>query len=449
MPMQQMFLGLGAASDSYWWVLFGDMDNNQEKFNDMHLDSSDNIYATGHTSNGPNSGADGIATKWDKDGALQWQRAQGAGSGNDNWYGCALDNANNLWCYGQDVTAYKMTYGKLTTSNQTWSLSKRYEQASGRPSQGCRGGDGGSYAAYCFACGSTSYTNKQGWVWGHNLSGNNSGGSKLTATDNTDGTGTQRQVWPQAICSGKSSGDIHTCGYVDDLVWTGNVSRNVGFIVKLNDYAGAVTWQRFIGTNYTNIGGIDTDSSDNVYVAGQDNDGTGTKAFVAKYNSSGTIQWQRRLGDPCDGGTYAIAVDDAGNSYSCGKKASGQNGWIAKLDTSGSTVWCRTIESAASDEEELQQIRLDSGGNLVICGHHRDDSESSDIALLMRLPSDGSFTGTYGKFTFASASPTNAAANMTTSTSTYIARSTNQVDPQAFTIDQDTPSFSTTLQAIE
>ena len=96
-PIQQMFIGLGAASDSYWWVLFGDMDNYQEKFNDMHLDGSDNIYATGHTSNGPNSGADGIATKWDKDGALAWQRAHGAGSGNDNWYGSTLDSSDNLW----------------------------------------------------------------------------------------------------------------------------------------------------------------------------------------------------------------------------------------------------------------------------------------------------------------------------------------------------------------
>ena len=101
-----------------------------------------------------------------------------------------------------------------------------------------------------------------------------------------------------------------------------------------------------------------------------------------------------------------------------------------------------------ADEEELQQIRLDSGGNLVICGHHRDDAESSDIALLMRLPSDGSFTGTYGIFTFTAATPTNADASMTTSSDSHITRGTNQVDPQSFTIDQDTPSFETTLQEI-
>ena len=445
-PIQQMFLGLGAASDSYWWVLFGDMDNNQEKFNDMHLDSSDNIYATGFTTNGPNGGNDGIATKWDKDGALQWQRAHGAGSDNDKWFGSSVDSSGNLWCYGQDTTNYRMTYGKLTTSNQSWSLSKRYNYSSSRAGQGCNGV--GGYASYGFACGSTTSLNKQGWVWGHNSSGNNSGGSKLTAGDNTDGSGTARQVAPACICAAKSGGDIHAAGYIEDLTCNSQ-SRNVGFIVKLNDYAGALTWQRFIGTNYTNIGGIDTDSSDNVYVAGQDNDGTGTKAFVAKYNSSGTIQWQRRLGTPCDGGTYAIAVDDDGNSYSCGKVATGQHGWIAKLDTSGSTSWCRTFKtSVTADEEELQQIRLDSGGNLVICGHHRDDAESSDIALLMRLPSDGSFTGTYGIFTFTAATPTNADASMTTSSDSHITRATNQVDPVSFTIDQDTPTFETTLQEI-
>lgn len=441
MVIQQMLLGVGGATDSYWWVLFGDMDNYQEKFNDIHLDSSDNIYATGWTSNGPNSGADGIATKWDKDGALQWQRAQGAGSGNDYWFGSSLDSSDNLWCYGREATNYRFTLGKLTTSNQSWGDSKRYDQNSSVGGQGTRHG------SYNACCGTTSYQDKQGWVWSHQGT-TTAGGSKLTAGDNTDGSGTARQVNPNCICT-DSNDIILTAGYIEDLNWTGGSNKNVGFIVKLGAYAQSMDWTRLIGINYTNIGGIDTDSSDNIYVAGQDNDGTGTKAFVAKYNSSGTIQWQRRLGTPCDGGTYAIAVDDDGNSYSCGKVATGQHGWITKLDSSGSTSWCRTFKtSVTADEEELQQIRLDSGGNLVICGHHRDDAESSDIALLMKLPSDGSFTGTYGIFTFTAATPTNAAASMTTADDDHIVRSTNQVDPQSFTIDQDTPSFETTLQEI-
>jgi len=91
---------------------------------------------------------------------------------------------------------------------------------------------------------------------------------------------------------------------------------------------------------------ITIDSEDNIYVTGKTaSEGEGsTDIFIAKYNSSGTIQWQRTLvtvGQEFDGG-----------------------------------------------------ITIDSSGAVVYAGRTVAGAGSSDL-LLARLPSDGSLTGTY------------------------------------------------------
>ena len=44
----------------------------------------------------------------------------------------------------------------------------------------------------------------------------------------------------------------------------------------------------------------------------------GSDIFVAKYNSSGALQWAKRAGGTVDEAGYGIAVDSSGNSYVTG-----------------------------------------------------------------------------------------------------------------------------------
>ena len=65
------------------------------------------------------------------------------------------------------------------------------------------------------------------------------------------------------------------------------------------------------------------DSSGNVYIVGRAYLGTyaSWRLLVAKYNGSGTIQWQRTLDSTsfAEFG-YDVAVDPSGNVYICGTK---------------------------------------------------------------------------------------------------------------------------------
>ena len=69
--------------------------------------------------------------------------------------------------------------------------------------------------------------------------------------------------------------------------------------------------------------GIAADSSGNCYVTGYTNNGSNDDVFIAKYNTSGTLQWQRKLyGASTDYG-YGVAVDSSGNCYVTGSTNNG------------------------------------------------------------------------------------------------------------------------------
>lgn len=153
------------------------------------------------------------------------------------------------------------------------------------------------------------------------------------------------------------------------------------------------------------------DSSGNMYVCGGLNDsGTSTQTGVlVKFNSSGTVQWARYLGS-LQGSTSnnfyfaSVACDSQGNIYVCGYYNSTSQGKsvIAKYNTSGTLQWQRSFsESGTSgNQTALTAIKVDSKGDLVLGG----SQIGTTSAYVLRLPSDGSLTGTYGNFTYESTS---------------------------------------------
>jgi hypothetical protein len=189
--------------------------------------------------------------------------------------------------------------------------------------------------------------------------------------------------------------------------------------------AGAITWQ-VNNTGTTVIGGA-VDSSGNVYSL------SFTNPSLFKYNSSGTQQWNRRLSQASTirSGDNSLIIGDDGFLYFVGYYGTGgtaaEGGFIAKYNSSGTIQWQRTIKSAA-DNIRLQGIVID-GSTMYVTGSIA--TNGGDV-FLASLPTDGSLTGTYslggtnivyaaGAFTEADPGFTSSTQNATIANSSYTA----------------------------
>jgi uncharacterized delta-60 repeat protein len=220
-----------------------------------------------------------------------------------------------------------------------------------------------------------------------------------------------------------SSGNVYTCGTSDASL--PQVMQTVKY-----DTSGTIQWQRSLSdaSNTSSGQSVTVDSSENVYVCGF----SGNNFQIVKYNTSGTIQWQRTLGSAGQG--RSIAADGSGNIYVCGSSnASGTNNFqIAKYNTSGTIQWQRSLGGSATDSG--RSVAVDAFGNVYVCGD--TNASGTNDFMFAKLPADGSRTGTYivGSYSIiygassltdavstnvsATSSLTNATSSLTSATST-------------------------------
>ena len=234
-----------------------------------------------------------------------------------------------------------------------------------------------------------------------------------------------------------------------DIVLTGNSSAvgagsNDVIIIKLSSNGSTTLWSRALGVSGAQIGtGIAEDSGGNIYVTGTHAAGN----FIAKYNTSGVIQWQQKMGGtaPNNPGFHAITIDGSDNIYVAGSAPSGTPGallvkyntsgtivfqtrytlnsatrflevttdasgnvyatgetknegklLVAKIDSSGVLSWSRTIAETDAFNNEGHGISIHTSGDVCVIGILDNIGEGgvSDI-FYSRLPSDGSKTGAY------------------------------------------------------
>lgn len=166
-----------------------------------------------------------------------------------------------------------------------------------------------------------------------------------------------------------SSGNVYVSGYAVISPF-----GNEAIIAKYNT-SGTLQWQRQLGGTGSGVErarGIAVDSSSNVYTVGTTTSTTGGLArfIITKHNTSGAIQWQRFLGGTGGQEGYSIAVDSSANVYVCGySDTSGtKDCLVAKYNTSGTLQWQRTLGGAGI--EYAYGIAVDSSANVYICGQY-------------------------------------------------------------------------------
>ncbi len=166
-------------------------------------------------------------------------------------------------------------------------------------------------------------------------------------------------------------------------------------LLKIATSDGSVSWDRAYGTaSHTEEGyGVDVDANGNVYFAGtQTESGGETHAIVAKYNSSGTKQWDYKFGNS-NKVDYVYGADVAGSylytaGYTTDNDSDG-DAFAAKIDVSAITPsisWAKYV-GHGSYTEAGNDIAVDSSGNVYVTGA----SSFYESAVTFKLNSGGTY----------------------------------------------------------
>lgn len=296
---------------SVYWIgeLYGTVPNNTNGYS-VALDSSNNVYFVGDNNS---SGSNDIQiAKYNNSGVIQWQKSLG-GSNYEIGTDIAVDSSGNVYIVGSTnpgTGQFNFEIAKYNTSGTIqWQRS----------------------------LGGANYENGYG-------------------------------------IAVSSSGNVYVIGRSND-------SGIMDFELAKYDTSGTIQWQRKLSIGSGASGnGIAVDSSENVYITGTYGN---LYVITAKYNTSGTIQWQRKIGDATNAFIgYGIAVDSSGNSYVCATiSPTGNNDiLVIKYDTSGVIQWQRSLSSANS--ENSQKIALDSSGNVYVIGYSNGSTGSIDYQII-------------------------------------------------------------------
>lgn len=268
------------------------------------------------------------------------------------------------------------------------------------------------------------------------------------------------------------------------------------FIIAKYNTFGALQWQRYLGGFSQEYGkGLAVDSSGNVYIVGRSGSlGLGgNDVALAKYNTSGTLQFQRALGTASNEDVAGVAVDSSGNTYVNGLYTPSNNAHVTvKCNVNGSILWQRTYGEGSGASHVPKDIAVDSSGNVYVVGqagslgiiikynasgviqwqrtlanvsitlYGVDVDNKGNIYVsgaiyntstntfnfsIAKLPDDGSLTGTYGSFTYASSSFPDGAGAWSDSASS-MTNQTSSLTDSAATLTTATTSFTSSTTTL-
>ena len=396
MPMQQIFLGSGGASGDSYWILDIEPDSMVEyvAVMDVGVDSDGNVYVGSTGNNIDGSGyKGGLVTKIDKEGTVLWQKTQ-HNSDNPELQCLGVSDDGSLIVYGAQYAEGPLNLG-LNTSGV-----KQFAKHSGTHASD-------KFFGLAFFPGTTDYLvegkddSEEAWFWQKC----NSSGTRqwITGYKCYPPTGTW---YIQSLSKAKPF--IDSSGNIYSII----VSRDSSFmncVVKLNS-SGVVQedFEYNAGTSEDNFINCVVDSSDNIYIAARHRENASSgevRASIIKTDSSGDILWQREMYDASES-IYPMQVilDAAENPImrledrttdSNGEKAVG----LVKWNSSGTLQWNRRL-SAPTHESLSNQGKLIAtpNDNILMTWTVVDGGDRRQV--IAQLPADGTGTGTYGIFKY-------------------------------------------------
>ncbi len=375
------------VSQQPYWISTLGFSGNEVGIN-LALGPENELYTIGYTSSVGAGSNDIFLAKQDLEGNVQWQRALG-GSGSDLGNGIATDSLGNVYIVGTTNSSgagqndiYFAKYNSLGTiqwqrtlglSGQENGLSIAVDSLDDIYIAGHTSSTGAGSQDFFIG----KYASDSSSYWSRTFGGSSSDIAEAVALD--------------------SLNNVYVVGYTNSAGQGGN-----DFLLVKYSSSGTLEWQRTLGSTGSDTGrAIAIDSLDNVYIAGNsDLGGTGfgsNDGLIAKYNPSGTLQWQKAFGGTLSDIVYGLATDSLNNIYASvttnSTGAGNSEGMILKLDASGTVEWQRSLGGVGS--ETLRAVKLDSLDNLYVFGSSNSAGEGGNDFFLSALPSDGSLIGAY------------------------------------------------------
>ena len=357
--------------------------------NGVTTDSSGNVYVTGGTKGGldGNTSAgntDLFVIKFNSTGTMQWTKQLGS-SGRDSANGISIDSSGNIYVTG--MTFGGLDWNTSAGANDLFvvkynsSGTKEWTKQLGSASTDTANGvatdsSGNVYVAgdtYGGLDGNTNEDNADLFVVKYDSSGTKQWTKQL-------GTGEYDEARGVAT---DTSGNVYLVGGTKGrLNGKSNSGRTDIFVIKYNS-SGTRKWTKLLGTAQNDLAnGVSIDSSGNIYVAGvtyKNLDGNtnagNADLFVVKYNSSGTKKWTKQLGTSGRDHARGVATDSSGNVFVAGDTYGGLDGntnagyndlFVVKYDSSGAKQWTKQLGTSSTDL--ANGVATDPSGNVYVTG---------------------------------------------------------------------------------
>lgn len=396
------------------------------------VDSSGNIYSTGYSA-GIVAGVDSlIVTKQNIYGDILWIRSlTGTSTTSTVGNGIVLDSSGNLYVVG---------YTNSGGAGQQDLLLVKYTSAGALVWQKAIGGNQGDYGR-----GITIDSSDNIYVIGTFLTAASSQ-EFIIAKYNTSGTLQWKRAYGGtnsdggfAITVDNNTGDVYAAGQADI---GGDVQLT---LIKYNS-SGTLQWQRAAGVTGAEYGRtIALDSAGGVYIGGYGaTQGAGNSDMILiKYNTSGVYQWQTAIGGTNTDAAYGLSTDSSNNLYLTGfTDSSGTTGGydlaIIKLNSNGIIQWQRALGTAGAGESQMySRPSVITSTSIIITGYVND-------MVVAKLPIDGSGTGTYsGGWVYKTISLTQTTTTLTTSTPTLTSSDPTITETTTTLTDAAVTNFTT------
>lgn len=242
------------------------------------------------------------------------------------------------------------------------------------------------------------YSGGHSWVAKLNSSGAVVWNNVYTVS-NVDGAATVRQTFDGGyVVTGSftTNGYCYSCGPFSTCC---DYYDNNTYILRI-DANGALIWQKNFGNTNDSIGRSIRQTADGGFIeAGYTRSfgGGGSDVEVIRLDGSGNLVWWRTFGWTYDDEANSVEqTSDGGFLVSGFSKSSGvgtpsyANGWIFKLNSSGSILWQKMY--GGNNDEQFYFGSLTSDGGIIAGGSTSSFGAGASDVWLMKLDSSGSIT---------------------------------------------------------